>query len=190
MEFVISRINEIFFSLRFAVIAVGHHQIPMHFFLYHIIGNRKGILTFSYVFDNGCVYAAFFGHFPQCSLFILFSCLYCSFRKHPAIILILIAFIKSKYFASINYHPATAHCFYHCQSSCFALCITKASIPFFCARCNNGFVTFYSKYASKAFFAAGTAYLLPAPEASTITLTAIFLPSFSAYPTNQECGFP
>ena len=137
MKFIISRINEIFFSLRFAVIAVGHHQIPVYLFFHYISGNRKGILTFADILDDGCMDTSLLGYLPECCIFILLTSLYSALRKHPAIIPALVTFVQSQYLAAIYYHPATAHCFYHCKSSCLrCVSLTKVSIPFFVICCN------------------------------------------------------
>ena len=92
--FIVSGIHEIFLALWFAVIAVAHHQIPVHFFLHDILRNIKSILAFSDVFDNRSLYTGFFLYFPRCSLLVLLTILNGSLRQYPSFILIPIVLVK------------------------------------------------------------------------------------------------
>ena len=50
MILIISGIHKIFFTLWFAVVAVRHHKIPVHFFFFLDVPAVKGVFTLSHVF--------------------------------------------------------------------------------------------------------------------------------------------
>ena len=53
VKFVIAGIDEVFFALRLAVIAVRHHQIPVHGLFDGILRGVEGVLAFANVLDDG-----------------------------------------------------------------------------------------------------------------------------------------
>ena len=53
VKFVVAGIDEVFFALRLAVIAVRHHQIPVHGLFDGILRGVEGVLAFANVLDDG-----------------------------------------------------------------------------------------------------------------------------------------
>ena len=84
VKFVISGIQKVLFPLWFAVIAVGHHQIPMYILFHNILWGIEGILAFSDIFDDGCADPGFFLDLSQRRFLIFLSSFYGSFGKNPA----------------------------------------------------------------------------------------------------------
>ena len=114
--FVVSGIHEIFFSLRPAVIAVRHHQIPVDVLFYRVLGRIKGILTFSDVLDDRGGDSRLFLHLSERCFLKFLSRFYGSLRQDPSFILVPVIFIQNQDFSTKYYHTAAARCFDHCNS--------------------------------------------------------------------------
>ena len=78
IKFVISGIDKIFLPLWFTVIAVSHHQIPVHIFFHHILWRIERILALTDVFYDGGRYTCLLFYLPECRFFIIFTRFYSS----------------------------------------------------------------------------------------------------------------
>ena len=172
--FVVTGIHKILFALRFTVITVSHHQVPVYLFFYSIFGNCKCILALSNIFYDRGIYASLLSHFSCSSILILLTCFYRSLRLHPAFIFLTLIFIKQQNLSTKYNHSATAGCFNHCKPS---RCGLKSDFKYTPFGVNLQYLAhFYLlKYTSKICFVTGTADWLPEPPSSTITAMAMSL---------------
>ena len=65
VKFVVAGINEVFFALRLAVVAVRHHQIPVHGLFDGILRGVEGVLAFANVLDDGGGDASLLMNLPE-----------------------------------------------------------------------------------------------------------------------------
>ncbi len=88
VKFVVAGIDEVFFALRLAVIAVRHHQIPVHGLFDGILRGVEGVLAFANVLDDGGGDASLLMNLPEGGLLEVFARFYGSFGKNPAFVFV------------------------------------------------------------------------------------------------------
>ena len=93
---IVAGIFKIFFFLRFGVIAVRHHQIPVHGLFDGILRGVEGVLAFANVLDDGGGDASLLMNLPEGGLLEVFARFYGSFGKNPAFVFVPVVFVKNE----------------------------------------------------------------------------------------------
>ena len=88
VKFVVAGIDEVFFALRLTVVAVRHHQIPVHGLFDGILRGVEGVLAFTNVLDDGGGDASLLMNLPEGGLLEVFARFYGSFGKNPAFVFV------------------------------------------------------------------------------------------------------
>ena len=96
MIFVKAGIHKILFSLGLAVIAVRHHQIPVHGLFDGILRGVEGVLAFANVLDDGGGDASLLMNLPEGGLLEVFARFYGSLGKNPAFLFVPVVFVKNE----------------------------------------------------------------------------------------------